>query len=256
VSAQSRPDREQGVLETLLVLEGRAVELDAHLERIGASLAALFPDRPAPRELGRRIEAAARRQARGALRLLVAPAVGVDRLEARIEPAPIRAEEVLPAAPPRVGCASLTVTGGLGAHKWADREMLERAVAGLPPGTVPLIVDWDGAVLEAARANVFAVVGETLLTPPVDGRILPGVSRARALSCAAEIGLEARETAMRRERLADADEVFLTSSVRGVERVASIDGVRLHGPGPIGEAIAAAMRRAWSRGASDRVPRR
>ena len=36
------PTRRHGLFETLLVLDGEPVELDAHLDRLAASLAALF----------------------------------------------------------------------------------------------------------------------------------------------------------------------------------------------------------------------
>ena len=55
---------------------------------------------------------------------------------------------------------------GSAPHKWADRSLLDEAQAGLPRDALPLIVDWDGAVLEASRANVFAVRDGALLHTP------------------------------------------------------------------------------------------
>jgi para-aminobenzoate synthetase/4-amino-4-deoxychorismate lyase len=100
--------------------------------------------------------------------------------------------------------------GGLGPHKWRDRGLLD-VLSGLRPGTVPLLVDTDGLVLEAAYANVWIVEGEELITPPADGRILPGTTAAVLL--ADEPG--AREEPIDLERLASADSLFLTSSVSG-----------------------------------------
>ena len=37
-------------------------------------------------------------------------------------------------------------------------------------------------MLEAAYANVWIVEGEALITPPADGRILPGTTRAALLA--------------------------------------------------------------------------
>jgi branched-subunit amino acid aminotransferase/4-amino-4-deoxychorismate lyase len=76
---------------------------------------------------------------------------------------------------------------------------------------VPLIVDLDGDVLEAAHANVFIVEGTHLVTPPVDGRQLPGTVRARVLALH-----PAREERLTLDRIAAADEVLLASSIRGV----------------------------------------
>lgn len=76
---------------------------------------------------------------------------------------------------------------------------------------VPLLVDTDGSVLEAAHANVWITEGAALITPPADGRILPGTVRAALL--AAED--RARQEPIDLLRLALADSVFLTSSIAG-----------------------------------------
>jgi para-aminobenzoate synthetase / 4-amino-4-deoxychorismate lyase len=66
-------------------------------------------------------------------------------------------------------------------------------------------------VLEAAYANVWIVEDDELITPPTDGRILPGTTRAALLADAPG----AREEPIDLERLASADSVFLTSSISG-----------------------------------------
>jgi para-aminobenzoate synthetase/4-amino-4-deoxychorismate lyase len=88
----------------------------------------------------------------------------------------------------------------------------------------PLLCDLDGFLLEAARANVF-VVAETgqLLTPPTDGRILPGVTRARVLELGARLGLELGVRPVHLSELASARELFVTGSLGGVEP-AHLDG--------------------------------
>lgn len=59
---------------------------------------------------------------------------------------------------------------------------------------VPLLVDLDGALLEAAWANLLLVTADgALVTPPLDGRILPGVTRARTLERARALDLAVRE---------------------------------------------------------------
>jgi para-aminobenzoate synthetase / 4-amino-4-deoxychorismate lyase len=245
-SAQTRPDREEGVVETLLVVAGQAVELDAHLARLSASLAVLFPDRSAP-DLDEAIRARARGIVQGSLRVRVAPA-GRAGIEATIRTAEIDPEHVFPPAPRSVAVHSFVLAGGLGAHKWADRTLLDEAQTGLGEDALPLILEWDGTVLEASRGNVFAVSEGTLVTPPTDGRILPGIARARTLQIAVAMGLEIREAALARDDLLDADEVFLTSSVRGVELVRALDGTELQARDEVGLRIAAELRRNWIQG--------
>ena len=55
----------------------------------------------------------------------------------------------------------ITVPGGLGAHKWADRRLLADAGTGAG-GAEPLLVDLDGAVLESGNGNLFVVDGGTV----------------------------------------------------------------------------------------------
>jgi para-aminobenzoate synthetase/4-amino-4-deoxychorismate lyase len=236
-----RPDPALGVFETLLVIDGRAVELDAHLSRLRASLAALFPDRtPPPLD----VPSAGTSQV-AALRIAVAPEVDGE-LAATIERRPATGHF----APDNGGqssteAVSLPLAGGLGAHKWVDRSLLDEAQERLPAGALPLILDEDGAVLEASRANVFAVRDGVLLTPPLDGRILPGVTRMRVLEVAATAGLETDEIELSGDDLLTADEVFLTGSVRGVERVRELDGAVLPDNDEVTGRIAAELRKAW-----------
>jgi para-aminobenzoate synthetase / 4-amino-4-deoxychorismate lyase len=103
----------------------------------------------------------------------------------------------------------------------------------------------DGDVLEASRGNVFAVREGRLLTPPLDGRILPGVVRARVIEIAAELGIEVDEEPLRLTELRGYEEVFLTGSVRGIEPVRALDGEDLQVEGQITAKLAAALRERW-----------
>ncbi len=219
-----RPDPAAGVFETLLVRDGRAVELEPHLVRLAASATALFGATPNGHA---DLLAAARGVSLGRLRVTVTPD---RRRDLRV--ATVRPEQVFPTQPVRL--VPLVVPGGLGPHKWADRRLLEAAEETAGAGAVPLLVDEDGSVLEASRANVFACERGSLVTPPADGRILPGVTRARILALAT-----VREEALSLERLPAADEVFLSGSVRGIEPVRG---------GPVTGALAARLARAWNGG--------
>ena len=195
-----RPDPALGVFETVLVEDGRPVALEHHLERLAASVAELHGAALPPTVLAGALAAAGEVTTRSRMRVL-ADADGAVRIT------------MSPAGPPPAGSVVLepfALPGGLGAHKWRDRRLLE-ALAALHPGTVPLLLDTDGLVLEAAHANVWIVEGDALITPPADGRMLPGVTRAALL--AADDG--AREEPIDLDRLASADALFLTSSISG-----------------------------------------
>jgi para-aminobenzoate synthetase/4-amino-4-deoxychorismate lyase len=110
------------------------------------------------------------------------------------------------AMPAPVVLEPVLVAGGLGAHKWADRTPLD----GLDgPGRAGLLCDLDGGVLEASSANAWLVEGDRLITPPADGRILAGVTRARVLAL-----VDAAEEPIDLDRAAAADGIVLTSAVR------------------------------------------
>jgi para-aminobenzoate synthetase / 4-amino-4-deoxychorismate lyase len=243
VAEPMRPDPQSGVFETMLVVDGSPVELDAHLERMGASLEALFGagTPPVAAEL---VFEQARSIPLGRLRLTVSPDRD-GRLRAEVATAEMGPALVFPSAELATALRSHVVQDGLGAHKWADRRLLEGLEATQPTGSVPLLIDGDGSVLEASRANVFAVRGGTLLTPPADGRILPGIARRGAIEVAAEEGIEVREEAMGLAVLLQAEEVFLTGSVRGVEFVSSVDGAATAPGGEVSERIVAGLRRRW-----------
>ncbi len=197
-----RPTPAQGLYETLLVEDDRAVLLEEHLERLAASFKEVYGgvlDRGA-------LSAAIRETAAGC---------GGLRSRLRIELDPDGSFELAAVAAGErsletVVLAPFALPGGIGAHKWRDRRLMD-ALGAAAEGCMPLLLDADGTVLEAARANVWVREGEALLTPPADGRILPGVSRAELLAA----DPNAREQGFDLARLARADEVFLTGSVAG-----------------------------------------
>jgi para-aminobenzoate synthetase/4-amino-4-deoxychorismate lyase len=245
--ADVRPDPALGVFETLLVTDGRPLELDAHLARLDASLRALF-DAPCPPAARRLVLDRARGAGLARLRLTVAPD-GDRGLAADVVVAPVDAALVMPGWDRGVELAPRVVAGGIGAHKWADRRLLADADAALAP-RLPLLLDRDGAALEASRGNLFVVRDGTLVTPPADGRILPGVTRRRVLLLAAELDIPVREEAVPFDRLGDADGMFVTGAVRGIEPVRGYDGTVVGPEEEITPLLSSELRRYWARDAA------
>lgn len=97
-----------------------------------------------------------------------------------------------------------------------------------------LFVDDEGSVVEATQANVFALLGQELVTPPLASGCLPGQTRAEILALAPELGLKPVERALPSAALLEAREVMLTASVLEVAPVVEIDGVSIGNgaPGP------------------------
>lgn len=227
----TKPDPAQGIFETMLAVRGVPVAPAAHLERLEASLAAVYGEE-LPGDAWQSVHERAAGLDLGRVRLTFAP----PHLE--IEAGELEPALHFPDLP--VALRSHPVRGGLGCHKWADRTALPPSTAGM----VSLLVDGT-EVLEADRANVFAVRDGAVFTPPLDGRILPGVTRATVIERAREEGYEVAEGTIALERLDLYDEVFLTNSLRGIEAVGSIDGAPLQDARPATQRIAEALRSRW-----------
>jgi branched-chain amino acid aminotransferase len=99
----------------------------------------------------------------------------------------------------------------------------------------PIMLNEIGEIAESASANVFLVKDGTLLTPPLDAGILPGVTRHVVLELARGLALPLREEPVAVKDLLAADEVFITSTLKEVLPVATIDGrpVGSGRPGPV-----------------------
>jgi para-aminobenzoate synthetase / 4-amino-4-deoxychorismate lyase len=234
-----RPDRRGGVFETMLVEDGRAPRVELHLARLRASVASLYGAElsaslaPEIAEAAQRVPGAGRlrvslhptfarapRTEHRAGRVAAAGRVAVAGLESRID-----VSSLGPSAGVRM--RAWTVPGGLGRHKWADRRLLE-AIEASGPGEPPLLVDADGFLLEASRANVFVLGPDGILrTPPDDGRILPGIARSLVLSCAPALGLDVSAARLVLDDLIHARGVVLTSALRCVP-VLELDRCALH----------------------------
>ncbi|GAB7094915.1 aminodeoxychorismate lyase [Halolamina litorea] len=104
-----------------------------------------------------------------------------------------------------------------------------------------LMLDGSGSVAEGATSNVFAVDGDGLLTPPLSGPVLPGITRETVLDIAAEEGIPIREATVGPDALQRADELFVTNSTWEVRPVDALDGTTIGG-GPVTELLARSYR--------------
>lgn len=93
----------------------------------------------------------------------------------------------------------------------------------------------DGMLSEGSGQNLFLVRDGVLYTPPVDGTLLPGITRLSVITLAQEAGLRVQEQPMPREALHTADEVFVVGTASEVTPVRSVDRIPVGAgvPGPI-----------------------
>jgi branched-chain amino acid aminotransferase len=85
----------------------------------------------------------------------------------------------------------------------------------------------DGLLSEGSGQNVFAVSGGTVITPPVNGTLLAGITRDAILSLAGDLDIPVREQPIPREMLYGADEIFLTGTASEVTPVRSVDRITI-----------------------------
>jgi branched-chain amino acid aminotransferase len=83
----------------------------------------------------------------------------------------------------------------------------------------------NGLVSEGSGQNIFLVRNDVLLTPPMDGTLLEGITRDCIVAIAKDLGIEVREQQVPREMLYMADEVFFTGTAAEVTPVRSIDRI-------------------------------
>jgi para-aminobenzoate synthetase/4-amino-4-deoxychorismate lyase len=235
------PDPARGLFETMLVADGRPIRPAAHLDRLTASARAVF-DQGLPADLPDAMSAAARPLELGRLRIDLRPEA--DGLTFEIAAEPIDPAIFFPSKENGADLRAVRQPDWAGAHKWADRDWLESIEAEFGE-VVPLILVDGDEVLEAGRANIFAVVDGALVTPPVDGRILPGTARASTLELAADLAIPTTERRLHLADLQSADDLFLTSSLRGIRPVRTLDGEPLKEADPLVERLAGELRRRW-----------
>lgn len=89
-----------------------------------------------------------------------------------------------------------------------------------------LLLNTKGMVSCSTIGNVFAVLGKTIVTPPIADGVLPGIMRGKILAGATDLGLQASEASLTPIEIKKADGLFLTNSLRIIRRVSKLDDVR------------------------------
>jgi len=105
--------------------------------------------------------------------------------------------------------------------------------------------NFRGELAECTTANLFLVIDGVALTPPLASGLLPGITRAFVIEVGKEAGIPVREAVLRDDDLIKANEVFITSTTRGVVPATQVDD-RIVGtglPGPVTRALGLAYNR-------------
>jgi branched-chain amino acid aminotransferase len=243
-----------GVFETMKARNGKVFRLDRHLTRLEEALRTLSI--PVPGELREWVDAALQAAPEDAsVRLTVSRGVAAGGVTAPTDPDPTVVVTVAP--PPVFGAATydtglrghvasgrrneFSITKGLKTLAYTDSvaALIEARQAGADEA---LFLDTEGHCSEASASNLFAVIDGRLTTPPISCAALPGITRATVIELAAGLGAAVDERAFDLRDLETATEAFLTSSLRGIAPLVSMEGKALGvgTPGPVTRQIATA----------------
>jgi branched-chain amino acid aminotransferase len=115
------------------------------------------------------------------------------------------------------------MTAGLKTVAYTDSvlALLEARRAGADEA---IFLDTAGHCSEATASNLFILSQGILMTPPLSCAALPGVTRATVLELARAMAMPTAERAFGPDELMAADEIFLTSSLRGIAPVSRVGG--------------------------------
>ena len=243
------------VYEVLWWHRGALIQADDHLERLEASARHLYLDLQHPRAdllaaVRATVAAAEVGPAEDALvRLVVTRGVGPLGLDFREVPRRTVVVVVAPALRPGPDAFERGLSVALVDRRRTSARALDpRAKTGnylnnvlalhegkLAGADDALLLNEAGDVAEATTSNVYLVVRGRLVTPALASGILEGTTRRRLLALASGAGIPAEERRVTLGELASADEVLLSSSVRGVLPVTRLGGRTVGDgrPGPV-----------------------
>lgn len=203
-----------GVFETILVREGQPIFLEAHLRRLNAGLLTLG--------INKSVETSDVEYAIAALRVYNA-GLKINVSESNVV---FSTRQISYTKEHYENGAKLclsyvyrnptSITTNIKSMNYMDNivEMKRARESGFND---VLFLNYKNEVCETAVANIFAIIDNEIVTPPVSSGLLPGVIRQWLVD---EIGV--KEQAMTYEELVTSDGVFMTNSLMGIMKVAQI----------------------------------
>jgi para-aminobenzoate synthetase / 4-amino-4-deoxychorismate lyase len=212
-----------GVFESILVVRGKIIRLAAHLARLDRSCRELYghgipDDLP---DAAYQLASLHSDRDRLAIRVLARPSDG--RLGFNLDASPLGARP-----------ASSTLRyqprpDRSWRHKWIERSALVDAEAAVVPA-LPFFTSRSRIqhITETSRGNLFIRDQDGFwCTPPLDERVLPGVTRREVLDLLADRGAPARIRRCSVQELRQSRGAFWTSSLSGTVPITAVDGTAL-----------------------------
>lgn len=221
-----------GLFETMAVRRGALLRYELHWNRLTAGCERLQLPVPDPDELQTRIAATIQNVERGSLKLLLTRGSGPRGYAPPRNPEPLiilTSSSSTHAPAPAITVVSLV-----------QRLSQNRSLAGIKhlcrleqvlgqqelldlDADEGLMLDTSGNVIGGTSRNLFAVFADTLVTPDLTKSGIHGVMRQYLLNHCAEAGIRCQERAILPTQLSDADELFMTNALVGIQSVSRLD---------------------------------
>ena len=242
-----------GCFETMRAYRGRIFRLDGHLDRLYASASYLGTRAPDDRKRlrDRLLQALARSGLREAVvRVALMPQPKAEaQLSLVVEPVRLPSPSsyrrgirvaIVPARKFDVG--SIDPQAKYSARLGSVLAVMDAQLRGVDEA---LFMDALGYVTESTASNFVAIKDGAILRPPCWLGLLAGITRDVLCELAASLRIPIQETPLTRHDVYNADEAFLSSTIKEVLAVTSIDGRRIGTgrPGPITKRLHRGFRR-------------
>ena len=238
-----------GVYEVIPVYSRRAFRLAEHLQRLQHSLGGIRLQNPhSDAEWTKLINELIARNAGEDQYLYLHITRGVAKRDHAFPNPPVAPTVFMMSNPLTTPPAEL-LQSGVGAATAQDNRWLRcdiKAIALLPnvllrqiavdAGCAETILIRDDAFMtEGAASNIFVVKNGTLLAPPKDNLMLPGITYDVVLEIAAANGIPHQVRKVTKDEVFNADELLLTSSTKEVLAITRLDGKPVGNgkPGPM-----------------------
>lgn len=240
------------VYEVIRTYRGVPFELQAHLERLAGSAERIGMGLPVPLQTFAEETWEAHRASGNAesyLRIVSTRGSGKLGLDPGLAEDPVRVVIAMPLDPPPEALYTTGASIALVSVRRNLRTAIDpRAKTGNYLNSVmavkearqrgayeAVMLDHRDYVTEGASSNIFAVFERAIFTPPLDAGILRGVTRAVIFEVARRAGLRLLELPLSEAALKQADEVFISSSIREIVPINRVDDVTIGEgvPGPI-----------------------
>lgn len=241
-----------GCFETMRAYQGKIFRLEDHLDRLYASAAFLGTRAPQDRKaFAKQLNRALKRSGiqEAVVRVALIPQTNKDA-----KPTIVVQEAIMPTADEyhrgiriAVVPAKKFSVGSISPQaKYSARLGSVMAVADAQLRRVDeaLFLDETGSVTESTASNFCMVKQGRILTPPYALGLLAGITRDVLKEIAAGVGAQFAEEPLTRHDIYNADEAFLTSTLKEVLGVVQIDGRTIGSgkPGPLTQKLLKAFR--------------